>query len=156
MSLTGCYTLVPVSGSTPALGSPVAFDVTDVGRVALGGTMGPEIDRIEGRLVERDNGEYLLSVTSVSLLRGGEQKWSGEQVRLKQDQVGRMYEQRLSKSRTGLAVALGLGATAFIATQGLRAAGSEDQPIDSPDSSRTNRRPGARGIRISLLSFNFF
>ena len=61
--------LEPIRGSSPVLGTRVALDVNDVGRVALGGSMGPEIDRVEGRLIERDNGEYLLGVTSVSLLR---------------------------------------------------------------------------------------
>jgi hypothetical protein len=36
---------------TPAVGEKVAFDVNDAGRVALGGSLGPEIAQIEGRVV---------------------------------------------------------------------------------------------------------
>jgi hypothetical protein len=63
-----CYSLERISGSSPAPGTRIALEVNDAGRVALGGSMGPEIDRVEGRLIERNNGEYLLGVTSVALL----------------------------------------------------------------------------------------
>ena len=46
--LAGCYTLQPARGVTPEIGARVAFDVNDAGRVVLGGSMGPEIDQVEG------------------------------------------------------------------------------------------------------------
>src|SRR5688500_3819331 len=58
-SLVGCYTLQPAGGRTPEVGAKVAFDVNDAGRSALGGSLGPEISQIEGKLLEQQNGEYL-------------------------------------------------------------------------------------------------
>ena len=81
--LAGCYTLEPVQGPTPAVGTEIAFDINDAGRLALGGSIGPEIAQIEGRLVEKGSADYLVAVTSVHMLRGGEQVWSKEPVRIK-------------------------------------------------------------------------
>src|SRR5687767_9761792 len=90
--VTGCYTLQPVRGGVPPVGSHVAFDVNDAGRVALGGTMGPEIAQVEGRLLNNGTEDYLIAVSTVRLLRGGEQVWAGEQVRIKTEYVGSAYE----------------------------------------------------------------
>lgn len=145
---SGCYSLERVNGSSPVPGSRIALDVNDVGRVALGGSMGPEIDRVEGRLIERTNGEYLLGVTSVSLLRGaGVQTWKGEQVVVKPEFVSTVYERHLDKAKTGLLAAAIAGGVIAIASQQLLTSGTEDsqQPIDTI---QTNRRPALRHIRL--------
>src|SRR5688572_22504152 len=84
----GCYTLRPVYGTVPEIGTEVAFDVTDAGRTALGGSIGPEISQIEGRLVEKHDGEYLVAISAVRLIRGGQQVWRGERVRVKTEHLG--------------------------------------------------------------------
>lgn len=120
----GCYTLKPALGTTPEVGSLVAFDVNDAGRVALGGTMGPEIAQIEGRLLERDNGEYLLAVSNIRLLRGGEQVWGGEQVRLKQEYLGTTYQKKFSMGRSIALGAIGVGGFAgFLVSRSLLGSG---------------------------------
>src|SRR5437870_10938977 len=92
VSLAGCYTLQPAGGVTPEIGTAVAFDVTDVGRVALGGSMGPEIAQVEGRLLSKGDGsDYLLAVSNVHLLKGGEVAWRGEQVHFKPDYIPTGY-----------------------------------------------------------------
>jgi hypothetical protein len=96
----GCYSLQPIGGVTPAVGTQVGFDITDAGRAALGGTMGPEIDQVEGTLLEATNGDYVLSVSGVKMLRGGHQAWTGERVQIKKEHVSRTYERRFSKGRT--------------------------------------------------------
>jgi len=145
---SGCYSLERVNGSSPIPGTRIALDVNDAGRVALGGSMGPEIDRVEGTLIERTNGEYLLGVTSVSLLRGGGvQTWKGEQVVVKPEFVSTVYERRLDKARTGLFAAAIAGGVIAIASQSLLANGTEDNapPVDTIS---TNRRPALRHIRL--------
>ena len=128
--LMGCYTLQPVGRSVPAPGTRVAFDVNDAGRVALGGTMGPEIAQIEGRLIDADTGAFLIAVSTVRLLRGGEQVWGGEQVRVKTEFLGPAYERRFSRGRS---VALGAGVlgtfAGFLITRALIGAGSEEPRI---------------------------
>lgn len=137
--LAGCYTLAPVRGASPVVGSKVAFDVNDAGRVALGGSMGPEIAQIEGQLVERDGETYLVAVSTIRLLRGGEQVWSGEQVRLKSEYLGPAYERKFSKGRS---IALGVvgvgGFTALIATRSLFGGGTKEVPKDPGDTSATS------------------
>jgi hypothetical protein len=148
--LAGCYELQPVSGSTPQPGQKVAFDVTDVGRVALGGSMGPEISQVEGNLIQRENGDYLLGVTSVSLLRGGVQTWKGEQVRLKPEYVGNVYERRLDKGKTFVAAALGAGIAVGVMSQGLLGSSGSDEPTNPKDTAQLQRSP--KKFRLTILS----
>jgi hypothetical protein len=137
----GCYTLQPISGTAPQLGTAIAFDINDAGRLALGGSMGPDISQIEGRLVSNDASEYVIGVSAIRLLRGGEQVWHGETVHIKSEYVSSRYERRLSKSRTLVAGAVGVGAIAFIVSRSLLGAGTIDQG-KGPDSSATaQRRP---------------
>jgi hypothetical protein len=130
--LTGCYTLQPVRGGyTPAIGDEMAFDINDVGRVALGGSMGPEIAQIEGKLISRENAEYLVGVNAVRFLRGGEQVWKGEQVRIKSEYVGSTYERHFSKGRTLILSAAGIGGFAYVLTRGLIGSSRSD-PVEPP------------------------
>lgn len=132
----GCYTLHPVTGPAPTVGTVVGFDVNDAGRVALGGTLGPEVARIEGRLLEATAEDYLLAVSSLKLLRGGEQVWRGEQVRVRREHLGNVYERRFSAGRTIALTGTVIGATAlFFATRSLLGAGqsNDSTPVDSAD-----------------------
>lgn len=130
--LTGCYTLRPAR-STPVPGEVVALDINDQGRVALGGAIGPEIARIEGRLVNNDPEELLLSVRRLEFLRGGDQTWTGERVRIRRDFVGNMYERQLSRPRSyTLAAIIVAGAVTFFATRDLFGLGTRpDDPGDN-------------------------
>jgi hypothetical protein len=122
--VAGCYVQQPVPGGALAPGKPVAFDITDAGRVALGGSMGPSVLHIEGRLLRRSNEDYVVAVESVQYLGGGTQAWSGEPVTLKPEYVGVTYERRLSKSRTIALSAAGIGALAAIVTTSLVGSGT--------------------------------
>lgn len=102
--------------------------------------MGPEIEQIEGRLIQADNNEYVVGVTTLHLLRGGEQVWHGEEVRVKKEYVTSVYERRLSKARSVALAAAGIGAVAYIASRAIAGSGSIDQPITPPDSGHTSRR----------------
>ena len=127
--LAGCYALRPVQGAVPTVGTKVAFDVNDAGRVALGGSMGPEISQIEGQLIEKNADSYLVAVSTIRLLRGGEQVWSGEQVRLKPEYLGPAYERRVSTGRSiGLGVSVVGGFALVIASKSLLGSGTKDDP----------------------------
>ena len=131
--LTGCYTLQPVRGGVPPVGQRVAFDVNDAGRTALGGLIGPEVAQIEGRLLSNGSDDYLIAVSTVRLLRGGEQVWAGEQVRIRPEHVASTYERRFSRGRTlALAAAAG-GVAALLIGRSLISAGSDNPriPIDT-------------------------
>ena len=141
--LAGCYTLQPATGFAPDVGTNLALDINDAGRIALGGTMGPEIAAVEGRLLRADSTDYLVSVTNIRLLRGGVQVWGGEQVRISRDHVGYAYERRFSRSRSfALAATLVGGAVAFFGGRSLLGAGGggKDDPPDDSSQVRIGRR----------------
>jgi hypothetical protein len=139
--VVGCYTMQPISGVTPPVGQVIALDINDAGRTALGGSMGPEIIQVEGRLISRDSSEYLVGVTAVRLLRGGEQVWRGENVRIKSEHVTSLYERRISKSRSLVLGAIATGAIALIATQALDVSGSRERTKSPSDTAEARRRP---------------
>ncbi|MDQ3949275.1 MAG: hypothetical protein M3282_02930 [Gemmatimonadota bacterium] len=138
--LAGCYTLKLSRDRVPDVGTRVAFDLNDTGRVALGGTMGPAIAQIEGRLISKENGEYAVAVSSIRLLGGGQQVWRGEQVRIKPEHVSSVYERRFS---TGRSVALGVSVVgsfaAYLATRALATSGGDD-PGGGPSDTVTTQR----------------
>jgi hypothetical protein len=141
--VVGCYSLQPAGGVTPQPGTAVGFDITDVGRVALGGSMGPEISQIEGRLLDRDSTGYVIAVSAIHLLNGGDQTWSGEQVRLKPEYVASVYERRFSAGRSLVAGAAGLGVVAIIAARSLLGSSTPEDgrtPGDTLQATR-GRRP---------------
>ena len=138
----GCYTLQPVVSTTALEGKPIAFDITDAGRVALGGSMGPAIRRVEGRLVGATSDAYTVSVTSVDFLAGGSQAWTGDTVQLRREHVGVAYQRRLSKARTIAAGAAAVGVVAFIVTRSLNGGGDpEDRPAPRDSIGTTSRGP---------------
>lgn len=120
----------------------MALEINDIGRVSLGGSMGPEIGRVDGRLVSKENGDYRVEVTSVKLVRGSEQIWSGETVLIKSDYVSAIYERRFSKGRTvALSAAFALGVTAFAVSRNLFGLGRERMDSSPTDSTFSNRGP---------------
>ena len=118
----------------------MAFDINDAGRLALGGTMGPEIAQVEGRLVERGTADYLVKVTAVHLLRGGEQTWSGESIRIKSEYVTSVYEKKFSAGRSVALGAVGVGIAAAIAGRSILGGGQADPGKTPPDTGHTTRR----------------
>ncbi|MFL5441925.1 MAG: hypothetical protein ACJ79W_22470 [Myxococcales bacterium] len=142
LGLLGCYTLQPTRGVTPEIGDKIALDVNDMGRAALGGSMGPEIGQIEGRLLQRDTAQYLIAVSAVRLIRGGEQAWSGEPVRIKPDYVTTTYTRHFAKGRTLALTAVGAGALAFLVTRSIIGGGDAEQKIPNDTASaRISPRP---------------
>ena len=131
--LAGCYTLQPASGVAP-LGARVAFDINDVGRVALGGAVGPEIGTIEGRLVSSVDGDYTVAISAVKYLRGGTQVWSGEPVSIRKDFVNHSYIRQYSAGKTVvLSTALVSGLVAVMASLDLAGFGKADPPGTPPE-----------------------
>ena len=157
-SLAGCYTLEPAGEIRPELGTNVAFDINDIGRASLGGSLGPEIDQIEGRLISKEtNGsDYVVAVSAVRLIRGGEQVWRGEQVHIKSEYVTRVYLRRYSAGRTIALSAAGIGAIAILASAALIGSGSTDPDVKGCDTCIVARRvPRPRSIPSRGLHAHF-
>lgn len=124
----------------------IALDISDQGRIALGGLVGPELSQIEGRFVSMESGEYVIRVTGVRFLRGGEQGWRGEPIRIKSEYVTSLYERKFSTVKTAALAAIAVGAVALVAAKGLRGFTQGDRGSTPGDTSQTVRLP--RTIRF--------
>ena len=138
---TGCYALQPVTGQPLPLGTVLSLSINDAGRAVLGGTMGPEISSIEGRLIQRDSAEYVLAVAQVSLLRGGEQVWAGERIRIKTEFVNAVSEKRFSRTRTAIVTTAVVGVVALVISQGILGSLSGDNGKTPPDTGVSIKYP---------------
>ena len=138
----GCYSLQPVVGNGVPLGVQVGLDINDAGRTALGGSMGPAIRQIEGRLVNKDSTEFTIAVSMIQLLSGGHQIWTGERIRIKTEYVALVSERRVSRGRTAATVAVTVGVLALVVRQSLLGSffGSDSRPpADTLQSTRIPR-----------------
>ncbi|MEP6779961.1 MAG: hypothetical protein ABJC26_08735 [Gemmatimonadaceae bacterium] len=138
-AVTGCYTLQPVATTGPVIGSEVALDINDAGRVALATSIGPEVSQLEGRLVRRDSNEYVVAVSVVRQLRDVEQKWTGEKVILKTEYVTAVHERRFSRGRSAIIAAAAVAVVAYMVSRAIGGAGQPDAPIVPIDTARTSR-----------------
>lgn len=130
--VAACYTFDPTYGSTPRLGTQVAIDINDEGRVALDRPVAPEIGRIEGRLISADSSEYVIGITDLRSIRGMEQAWTGEQVPISRKYVSTMYEQHLSAVRTTVLAAAAVGVVALVANKALEGFSNAGQGPGNP------------------------
>ena len=117
---TGCYTMQPVSEQPFPLGITVELVINDAGRAALRPMMGPEVAKVQGRLVQKDSTGYTVAVTQLGLLRDGTQVWSGERVSIKSEYVNSVAERRFSRGRTAVVTAAVLGVVAIVFTQSIK------------------------------------
>ena len=123
----GCYSTVPVA-STPQPGQVLVMDLTDQGRVTLGPTVGPSVQRIEGLLDSRTDSAYVVKVASVVYLNGTNNRWTNEPLTIQTALVRDVREKRFSRSRTGMLVAgVAAASVAFIASRGLLGLGTPDR-----------------------------
>jgi len=117
---TGCYTMQPVSEQPFPVGITVELVINDAGRAALRPMMGPEVAKVQGRLVQQDSVGYTLAVTPLGLMRDGTQVWSGERVSIKSEYVNSVTERRFSRARTAVVTAAVLGVVAVVFTQSIK------------------------------------
>lgn len=106
----GCYVYRPVTVVEPNPGMRLAVDLNDSGRAALVTSVGPEVARVEGALVDTGDGAYVIRVSEVFGLHGTRTRWTGETVSFRESYVQRIREKRLSGGRTAFALAGVLGA----------------------------------------------
>ena len=122
---TGCYAYTPLWSGTPAPGAEVALTLTDRGRVALAGPLGPGARRIVGTVASASDSAYILRVREVSYIDApAPARWTGEQLVVARDYVGGTEERRLSKSRTWIAVGVFAGGLALASTIAIKGFGS--------------------------------
>jgi hypothetical protein len=122
---SGCYVYEPSTASLLVPGRSVALDLNDLGRLTLANQIGPEVKRISGVLVSETSDHYVLHVNQISFFNGRTSDWSGEAVSVRADFVNGVLEEKLSASRTALAVAGGIaGVGAIVAAHSLNGSGN--------------------------------
>jgi hypothetical protein len=132
VSMTGCYTypVRPLADVSPS--AIVSAEVTDVGRVDLAGAIGSGVARVEGKVVEVSDSVIRLSVTEVTFLSGLSNKWQGQDVTLRPQDVKLVSQRTYSKQRTALAVVLGVAAAVTVLLAGFKGLFSGDANRDKP------------------------
>lgn len=128
---TACYVDKPLA-TVPTAGQQVSLLMSDQGRVNLGPQLGGSVHVIEGRLVGVEGESYLVAVSRVRPISGPVANWSGEQVKVRREDVAVFQERRLSKTRSLLTAGIVVGAIGiFAATRSLLGLGKDD-PINPP------------------------
>jgi hypothetical protein len=128
---TACYSYVPVQ--TAPVGSRVAVEINDDGRVALREQLGPGVVRLEGRVSAVEGGALVVQASSVTQIRGRPTPIDSVRVRVSQGYVERVDERRLARGRTwvliGGAVAV---VAAFLLANGFGGRTPAEQPPGGP------------------------
>jgi len=131
----GCYVYTPVI-TTPAPPAYISLEISDRGRIGLGGLIGPAATRVEGVLQSETDSLYAVNVASVGYLNGQSNRWSGEPLAVRKEFIAHVSERRFSRSRTALATSSVIGGILLFAlSRGLLGSGTtpgEPKPGEPP------------------------
>ena len=131
----GCH-VAALHGAKPNVGENVAFDVNDAGRMALGGSLGPEISQIEGACSAAKMASTCWPSPTSSSCVGASRFGRGACPCIKPDYVATTYERKFSRPRTIAVSAVGVGLAAFFVTRSIKGGGSPTDKIPG-DSAQT-------------------
>jgi hypothetical protein len=102
-ALGGCTSFLAVQSTPPAQATAeVGVVINDRGRELLGDRIGAYVERIDGRIEKRENGQLTMQVYRVTDLRGNTSTWTGEVVTFPESAVLGYRPKTLSKFKTGL------------------------------------------------------
>jgi len=114
LSLSACYTYLPLKTPDPRPGTRVLAEITDSGSARLGEYLGRGADAVEGSVVTVSDTAIALAVSSVRARDGQQAFWKGESISLRRSFIGRLRERRLAKGGT-LLVSGAIAAGALLA-----------------------------------------
>lgn len=137
----GCYTFVPAPASYITAGQPVALEINDLGRINLTPTIGADVSRVSGTLVQQGTGDYTIRMDEITYLNGKSSRWSGESVTIRQDFVRTVFQRKFSSGRTAAAVLAGAGlVTGAILTKNINGSGDAGGDTKTPPGGGTSSR----------------
>ena len=137
--LSACYTYRPLTNPQPQPGTQLSVLLNDSGRAEVQRQVGPYTMRIEGRLVQATDADYVLAISDVVDIRGRRARWTGEQLQLPRSYVATSSERRFSRTRTALlAAAVATGFAVLVTTWKVLGFGDlfgagDDKPPDPND-----------------------
>ena len=111
MSLLGaCYSYRAIDTVTPQPGKRIALTLTSEGVALLTLQLGPQVNYVEGDLLEADSTGVRLALRRVEDSRRMGTRWNGEQVTIPREGIASVRERRFSIGATAIASGLGVGA----------------------------------------------
>ena len=114
--VAGCYTYEPVTQLPgPEPGTDLRLSITDRATADLREYLGPNVETLNGRLLEADTSEVNLAVRSIVFYNGSEQFWTGDHVRIPRTAVAHVELRRFSASRTGFLTAISIAGAVMLA-----------------------------------------
>jgi hypothetical protein len=134
--LAGCYKYTPLATTDPAPGTRVAVELAPAGTDTLARFVGPNVIRIEGRVLQAGGSDLLLAVSVVRKRNGEEDFWKGETVSIPRGTISGLRQRRLATGRTLLlagAVAVAgatVGAAASSGSSGGGGNGGGPPPVE--------------------------
>ena len=133
----GCYGYVASDASHLKLGTDVAIELNDLGRLNLSPQIGAEVAQVAGILQQQTGTDFSMKVSELTYLNGRSSMWSGEPVTIRQDYVKDVLEKKVSPRRTVAAVFAGVGIVggaiaAHTLLTGGNGNGSEGKPVPPP------------------------
>lgn len=132
VSMSGCYTYPARSLFEVSPMAVVSAQISDVGRVALAEPVGSGVARIDGQVVQNGDTAIRLMVTEVRFLNGLSNKWQGQEVTLRPQDVNSVSQRTYSRQRTVTAVIIGALIAVAIFTAGFTGLFSGDSSRDKP------------------------
>jgi len=126
-STTGCYVHRATPGVT-APGTTLVVVLNDRGRAELAQSVGPNVDRLEGRVLAVTDSTVALSMRSSRTFAGDEARWTGERLEVRTSGARGFQQRALSRGRTfALVGAAVIGFVALVATRTLNVFGGPER-----------------------------
>jgi hypothetical protein len=100
----GCFSYLPVQSAPPLPAQQVGIVINDRGRVLLGDRVGASVDRIDGKVISRQDGSIVVDVYRVTDLRGNTATWTGERVSIPDEAILGYRARTFSKMKTLLLI----------------------------------------------------
>lgn len=96
----GCYSFLPLQSTPPKIAEEAGIVINDRGRLLLGDRVGSSVDRIDGKVISRQDGSIVMDVYRVTDLRGNSATWTGERVSIPEEAVLGYRARKFSKFKT--------------------------------------------------------
>ena len=145
--LAGCYSYSPVTLAAVPEGATVTARLSTRGTVAHEGTLGADVEEIDGVVIRQTPDSIALRVERTRNRRGQSNSWAGEPVTIGSASIDRLQQRSFSKARTAVAAAGVVGLVAVGIGTDLIGKGDDPAPGNPPGGNPT----GPTAVRIPII-----
>lgn len=146
-----CFTFQPLQEVVPVSGQVVAVELSDRGRLIVGGQLGESVHQVVGTIISSTDSAVTLSVARTILMKGSTVVWTGEQVAIPREGVRGYRIREFNRGRTvmlSVTVAVGLVLIGF----GISLVGGGNGRTIDPGGCTSNCPPSLRVGPEPLIS----